>query len=88
MIADNFETGMLAISKAGRDRGEWYMIVRVEADYVYLANGTGKPLEAPKKKKKKHVQRVGCGADITACDDLKIKRIIKEALKRTQLEED
>ena len=31
-------TGMLAVSKAGHDRTEIYVIVREEDEYVYLAD--------------------------------------------------
>ena len=48
--------GMLATSKAGHDCKEVFVIVREEEEYVYLADGRLKPVDAPKKKKKKHIQ--------------------------------
>ena len=47
---------MYARSLAGHDRGELFVIVGVEEDYVYLAAGRGRGVQKPKKKKKKHVQ--------------------------------
>ncbi len=40
----------LAVSRAGHDKDSIYVIVKEEADWVYLADGTCKPLEKPKKK--------------------------------------
>jgi ribosomal protein L14E/L6E/L27E len=50
------EVGMLAVSKAGHDKSELYVIIRVEKEYVYLVNGTNHSLEKPKKKNIKHIQ--------------------------------
>ena len=40
----------LAVSRAGHDKDSIYVIVKEEADWVYLADGTCKPLEKPKKR--------------------------------------
>lgn len=53
---DRFECGMLAWSRAGHDCGQLYMILDVQGEYVFLTDGRLRPLEKPKKKKKKHVQ--------------------------------
>lgn len=50
------EKGMLARSKAGHDWNKLYIIIRTEAEYVWLADGICRTLEKPKKKKKKHIQ--------------------------------
>ena len=46
----------LAVSRSGHDKDSIYVIVKEEADMVYLADGKLKPLEKPKKKKWKHIQ--------------------------------
>ncbi len=53
---DRYQTGMLAWSRAGHDNGRLYVIAAVEEEYVFLTDGRLRPLEKPKKKKKKHVQ--------------------------------
>ncbi len=55
--------GMFAISKAGHDKGQMYIIVREEGDFSYLADGKIRQIEKPKKKKKKHLQIVKTGMD-------------------------
>lgn len=53
---ERYEPGMLAWSRAGHDAGQLYVIMGVDAEYVFLTDGRLKPLEKPKKKKKKHIQ--------------------------------
>lgn len=48
--------GMFATSLAGHDKGKLYIIIREDDEYVYLSDGRLKPVDAPKKKKKKHIQ--------------------------------
>ncbi len=56
-------TGMFAISLAGHDKGQIYVIIRQDDEYVYLADGNCRPVEKPKKKKKKHIQLIKTGLD-------------------------
>ena len=51
-----YETGCLVRSLAGHDKGTYYIIIREDSQYVYLADGRIKTAEKPKRKKKKHVQ--------------------------------
>ncbi len=48
----------VVISTAGRDQGKLFYVVKVEQDLVYLANGKDRPLEKPKPKKRRHIQKV------------------------------
>ena len=52
MIADVVE------SVAGRDQGKLFYVIHVENAYVMLANGKDRPLDRPKHKKRKHVEKV------------------------------
>lgn len=48
----------VVVSTAGRDRGEWFYVIDEDPDYLMLANGKDRRLEKPKRKKRKHVQKV------------------------------
>jgi len=48
----------VVISTAGRDRGELFYVVSMEQEFLMLANGKDRPLDRPKRKKRKHVQKV------------------------------
>ena len=48
----------IVISTAGRDQGKLFYVVSTENGYAFLANGKGRKIESPKRKKLKHVRRV------------------------------
>ena len=43
---------------AGREADSLYYVVGVEGDYLLLANGKDRSLEKPKRKKRKHANKV------------------------------
>ena len=47
-----------AKTKAGHDKNQIYFLLKEDEEYVYLVNGTTKPLEKPKKKNRKHIQLI------------------------------
>lgn len=51
--------GTFAKSKAGHDANQIYVIINCDDEYVYLADGRLKPVDKPKKKKRKHIQIIG-----------------------------
>ena len=48
----------VVVSTAGRDQGDWFYVIGTEPDYLMLADGKGRTLEKPKRKKRKHVRKV------------------------------
>jgi len=52
------EPGMLAKSLAGHDRKKIYIIIKIEAEYVWVADGRCHLVESPKKKNRKHIQPI------------------------------
>lgn len=51
-----YKIGQVVYSKAGRDCGKGFVVVAIEGEYLYLADGATRKLESPKKKKLKHIQ--------------------------------
>ena len=57
MKEDNLQVGCLAVSKAGRDKGNIYLILsRQDEQYVRLVDGNHRKIFNPKLKKIKHIQ--------------------------------
>ena len=54
-----FSTGDVVRSAAGHDRGELFLVLREEGDFLWLVDGKGRKLETPKKKRRKHVVSAG-----------------------------
>ena len=48
----------VVVSTAGRDEGEWFYVIGEDQDCLMLANGKDRPLDKPKRKKRKHVEKV------------------------------
>ena len=78
-------TGDIVVSITGHDRGEHYLVIDCDKDFIYVANGRLKTLDKPKKKNKKHVSRLGKSdefIDIRKSDnnfnDVKLKYLLKK----------
>ena len=41
-------------SDAGRDKGKLFVVLAVEGEYLLLADGKTRPVERPKRKRRKH----------------------------------
>ena len=52
----------IVLSLAGHDQGKLFCVIGAEEDFVLLADGKGRKLDAPKKKRRKHVRGVGTSA--------------------------
>ena len=52
MIAD------VVVATAGREKGKLFYVIGTEETYLLLCNGKDRSLEKPKRKKRKHTQRV------------------------------
>ena len=88
MNSEKYEITMLAVSKAGHDKGKTYVVLRREADRVWLADGSTRTIAHPKMKKRMHVQPITHLAGIFpegkafACTDEDVKFILKQYAKR------
>ena len=47
--------GSVVVSLGGHDIGEWFLVAKVDKNFVYVCDGKNRPLQKPKKKNKKHV---------------------------------
>ena len=48
----------VVVSKAGHDQDKWFYVIGEDQDFLLLANGKDRPLDKPKRKKRKHVEKV------------------------------
>ena len=73
--------GYLAYSIAGHDKDRIYLIIKEEADYVWLVDGDIRKLDNPKRKNTKHIQiikKYGRETDCEVITNEKIKYVIKK----------
>ena len=72
-----FEKGTVVISKAGRDKG-YFMVVLDEADgYVTVADGKERPLDRPKRKNPKHLQKTNRKLSLEQLTDKKLRTVLR-----------
>ena len=57
-LPDNFNISDVVVSTAGHDQGQLFYVIHMDDQFLYLANGKDRPLDRPKRKKRKHVQKV------------------------------
>jgi len=66
-------------SDAGRDKGKLFVVLAVEGEYLLLADGKGRKVEDPKRKKRRHVLFV-------AAEETRVSEKIKNNEKITNSE--
>ena len=57
-LPDNMNISDVVVSTAGHDQGEIFYVIDTDDQFLYLANGMDRTLDKPKRKKRKHVQKV------------------------------
>ena len=54
----DFNISDVVVSTAGRDQGKLFYVIGTDPVYLMLANGKDRTMDKPKRKKRKHVQKV------------------------------
>ena len=57
-LPDNIHISDVVVSTAGHDQGKLFYVIDEDANYLTLANGKDRTLDKPKRKKRRHVQKV------------------------------
>ena len=72
----------IVVSLAGRDKDKLFYVVDTEDNFVLLADGKGRKLENPKRKKLKHVRRVSRTETRVATKILNGDKVLNSELRR------
>lgn len=67
---------------SGRDAGKHFFVIKTENGYAFIANGIGRKLEKPKKKKFKHLKPAGFDGGRTAEKLAAGEKVTNRELKR------
>lgn len=78
--------GSVVISKAGRDKGDWFVVLGLEGDYAMLANGNLRKVDKPKKKKLKHLQKTNYVSDKISEEMKNVGKITDSAVRKVLAE--
>lgn len=74
--------GMIVKSVSGHDSGSWYVILKTDGGFAYIADGKNRKVEKPKKKNIRHIRRtkkfVAKEEFESGLTNKKLKRILHE----------
>ena len=73
--------GSLVYSIKGRDKGNLFMVLKRDGDFVYLADGKTRRCENPKKKKLKHINKTNTrlDADFDNISNSEVRKMLEKA---------
>ena len=72
----------VVVSTAGRDQGKLFYVIGTDPVYLTLANGKDRTLEKPKRKKRKHIQKV-LRSETRVADKLRLgDKVLNSELRR------
>ncbi len=75
--------GLLVKSVAGHDKG-YFVIVKTENNFVYLANGKSRKLDNPKRKNIKHIRLTVKEIVLEEMTDRKLRKLLNEYSTRSE----
>ena len=72
----------VVVSTAGRDQGQLFYVLEADDTYLTLADGKGRTIEKPKRKKRKHTNKV-LRSDTRVADKLRLgDKVLNSELRR------
>ncbi|MCL2045481.1 MAG: hypothetical protein FWG88_03760 [Oscillospiraceae bacterium] len=81
-----FDIADIVVSMNGRDATKLFLVIRTDPQYSWLVNGKGRKVEAPKKKKNKHLKFDGkldglLASKLIGGENVTNKEILRELTK-------
>ena len=74
----NVLQGSVVKSLAGHDKDSYFVAVKIEGSYVYIADGKERKLEYPKKKNIKHLHVTQKSIDLSEITNKKLRKLLNE----------
>ena len=81
-LPDNMNISDVVVSTAGHDQGDWFYVIDADPIYLFLANGKDRTLDKPKRKKRKHVQKVLRSETRVAAKIMEGNKVLNSELRR------
>ena len=72
----------VVVSTAGRDQGSLYYVISTDELFLMLVNGKDRTLDKPKRKKRRHVQKVLRSETRVAAKILSGDKVLNSELRR------
>ena len=78
----DFNISDVVKATAGRDQDKLFYVIGEDDQFLLLANGKDRPLDKPKRKKRKHVQKVLRSETRVAAKILEGNKVLNSELRR------
>ena len=78
----NIYVSDVVVSTAGRDQGRLYYVISTDELFLMLVNGKDRTLDKPKRKKRRHVQKVLRSETRVAAKLLSGDKVLNSELRR------
>ena len=78
----NIYVSDVVVSTAGRDQGSLYYVISTDEMFLMLVNGKDRTLDKPKRKKRRHVQKVLRSETRVAAKILSGDKVLNSELRR------
>ena len=78
----DFQIADVVTTTAGRDQEKLFYVVSTDENFLYLANGKDRTLDKPKRKKRKHAQKVLRSETRVAAKLLAGDKVLNSELRR------
>lgn len=78
------EKGMIVKSLSGHDKDRFYLVVKVEGRYAWIADGKRRKVEKPKKKNSIHLQRTLEICEMNMVTNRSVRTLLKNCKQRTE----
>lgn len=75
---------MIVKSAAGRDKGKFMIIISLDGDFVFIADGKERKLASPKKKRIKHIKVTRTVVSTDGLTDKGLRKLICEFTEKAE----
>lgn len=73
----------LVEATAGREKGKLFYVLETDGDYLLLADGKSRRVEAPKRKKRKHTRLIADTGDRVAAKIKESEKVTNSELRKS-----
>ena len=70
--------GLVVRTLAGRDMGNFFVVLSVDGGYALIADGKRRKLASPKRKNLRHLQRTDQFVELDGVTDKKLRNVLKQ----------
>lgn len=79
----DIEIGSIVYSKAGRDKGNFFVVIAIDGEYAFICDGDLRKTEKPKKKKLKHLKVINEKSEFVVDRLVKTGRITNSEIRKS-----